>query len=151
MRGLNAFLRRIAQSPELRDSEQFKQFVEADQAAYNAYITGSKNDGKGVGAKLGRWFGKKKQAVKESERAQAMGQKVGVTVEASHRVYTADDAEFDVLRVWIRQKCAHLGSYTWKLCFFCFLRALKCKALLRKKKKKLPIVPLRGLPITERA
>ena len=37
-----------------------------------------------------------------------MGQKVGVTVEASHRVYTADDAEFDVLRVWIRQKCAHL-------------------------------------------
>ena len=94
MRSLTLLLLRISQSPELRDAEHLKQFCEADATAYKIYAKAAKSDGRSVKGKLGHWMGKKKQGLKESERVQAAGAKVGKTIEAHQRVFTADDAEF---------------------------------------------------------
>ena len=110
MRALTLFLLRLSQSPELRNSEHLKQFCEADTTAYKIYAKAAKSDGRSTKGKLTHWMGKKKQAMKESDRVQAAGAKVGKTIEATQRVFTADDAEFDQIRTWINQKASVLAA-----------------------------------------
>jgi hypothetical protein len=103
--GMQLFLSRVAAHGELSESEMFSKFLtEFALDAYKKELKEAENARRGsTMARVGHWFGKKKQQLAESNVGQKAAAKGVISAEKAERNMTADDETFNALHTTLKQ------------------------------------------------